>query len=102
MATLAPDFTPRAACRLLSVNPSTYYRRRQVEQRPVQEDGLLPAVEAIVEEFPGYGYRRVTKELQRRGWRLNNKSRDGLRPTRWAGVARHARGRAAVPTQAGL
>ena len=24
-------------------------------------------------EFPGYGYRRVTKELYRRGWSVNHK-----------------------------
>jgi putative transposase len=34
---------------------------------------LRAAVEALVLEFPGYGYRRVTRQLQREGWRVNHK-----------------------------
>jgi putative transposase len=34
---------------------------------------LIDRVEAIIEEFPGYGYRRVTRQLQREGLRINHK-----------------------------
>jgi transposase InsO family protein len=34
---------------------------------------LLQAIEGVIETFPGYGYRRVAKELQRDGWRVNHK-----------------------------
>ena len=34
---------------------------------------LRAAVEEIGLEFPGYGYRRVTKALQRAGWTVNHK-----------------------------
>jgi transposase InsO family protein len=34
---------------------------------------LRDAIERIVLEFPGYGYRRVTKALHRDGWTVNHK-----------------------------
>jgi len=34
---------------------------------------LGDAIERIVLEFPGYGYRRVTAALQREGWAINPK-----------------------------
>jgi transposase InsO family protein len=37
------------------------------------KDSLLEQVESIVEEFSGYGYRRVAKELKNRGTTVNKK-----------------------------
>ena len=37
------------------------------------EVDLLDRIEAICLEFPRYGYRRVTKQLQREGWEINHK-----------------------------
>ena len=34
---------------------------------------LRDAIERLVLDFPGYGYRRVTRALQRDGWRINHK-----------------------------
>lgn len=34
---------------------------------------LRDAIERIVLEFAGYGYRRVTAALQREGWSVNHK-----------------------------
>jgi HTH-like domain len=34
---------------------------------------LKKAVEELLLEFAGYGYRRVTKALQRAGWQINHK-----------------------------
>ena len=55
---------------------STYYRRPDPEQAQAlaTADAVLRAtIEAITGEFPGYGYRRVTHELRRRGTVVNHK-----------------------------
>lgn len=38
-----------------------------------QEVALRDAIEWIVLQFPGYGYRRVTQSLKRDGWAVNHK-----------------------------
>ena len=58
------------ACQLLGLARSDYYR---APVPPAPTDDLLNAVEAIVVAFPGYGYRRVTAQLQRDGWTVNHK-----------------------------
>jgi len=50
---------------------STYYYRSK--NKPDGEQELLARIEAVIEEFPGYGYRRVTRELHRQGFRDNHK-----------------------------
>jgi transposase InsO family protein len=48
--------------------------RLSPEQRAYSRDvELRNFIERIVLEFPGYGYRRVTKGLQRQGWAVNHK-----------------------------
>ena len=49
---------------------STYYHKLKVV--PDDQD-LIVSIEAIIEEFSGYGYRRVTQELHRRGIPVNHK-----------------------------
>jgi len=39
----------------------------------VEDKGLRGAIEGVLEEFPTYGYRRVTKQLQRHRWAVNHK-----------------------------
>lgn len=59
-------------CVLLGFAPSAYYRYRSgpaAEAKPP----LLATIEEIVEEFSGYGYRRVTRELRRRGYPVGHK-----------------------------
>jgi putative transposase len=34
---------------------------------------LRDAIEQLILDFPGYGYRRVTHALQRDGWKVNHK-----------------------------
>jgi transposase InsO family protein len=54
---------------------SSYYYKPKVK-RPEQfreEADLRGRIEAICMEFPRYGYRRVTKQLQYEGWRVNHK-----------------------------
>jgi len=50
---------------------STYYY--QSKSKAVDDSELIALIEAMIEEFPGYGYRRVTHELQRRDNPVNHK-----------------------------
>ncbi len=50
---------------------STYYYRSK--SKPEGEQELLKCIEAVIEEFPGYGDRRVTRELHRQGFWDNHK-----------------------------
>jgi putative transposase len=49
---------------------STYYHKPKVAS---DDQDLINDIESIIEEFPGYGYRRVTRELHRRGKPDNHK-----------------------------
>ena len=59
------------ACELLSVSRSWYYDRQR--RAPRDDTELQDEIERIVVEFTGYGYRRVTRELERRGHLANHK-----------------------------
>ncbi len=59
-------------CSLMGVSRSWYYERPATEN--TKKDVVLRnAIEQIVLEFPGYGYRRVTAALRRKGWAVNHK-----------------------------
>jgi putative transposase len=68
-----PGFSERELCRVFEVSRSWYYECPSPQEKAAEDLELRDAVERIVLEFPGYGYRRVTKELHRRGWALNHK-----------------------------
>ena len=70
---LFPHLPWERACQLLGLNRGSYYRIR-AEPRPAPDAlALRQAIEQVVLEFPAYGYRRVTKALQRDGWSVNHK-----------------------------
>jgi putative transposase len=51
-----------------------YYRPKGNSLEKLQKDmDLQDEIERICLEFPRYGYRRGTKELHRRRWRVNHK-----------------------------
>lgn len=52
---------------------ATYYRPPSAGAAGEAAVALRDRIEAIVLEFPGYGYRRVTKQLQREAWPINHK-----------------------------
>ena len=59
----------------MKLPPSSYYYKptgKSLAQLK-QEADLRDLIEAIVLEFPRYGYRRVTKALHRQGLRVNHK-----------------------------
>lgn len=64
-------------CELMRIARSAYYGwkasatfNRQTNPR---DAGLKEQIQEIVLQFPGYGYRRVTAELRRRGYKVNHK-----------------------------
>jgi len=76
-----PQVSVERACALLDLNRGSHYRRaaeakaeRPARKRPPEDAvKLRAAVEQVVLEHPGYGYRRVTIHLQRAGWKVNRK-----------------------------
>lgn len=55
---------------------STYYKEPDAAKealRTQSDEALQRAIERVVEEWPAYGYRRVTHELRRRGVVVNHK-----------------------------
>jgi len=68
-----PELSVRHLCALLDVGRSWYYERSERPSQAEQDAALHAAVERVVLAFPGYGYRRVTKALQREGWTINHK-----------------------------
>lgn len=69
IATLSGEAPVRQLCALVGCAPSSYYYR--THSAPDLE--LRSQIEAIAVEFPRYGYRRITAELGRRGYRVNHK-----------------------------
>jgi putative transposase len=64
----------RQRCRIADVSSSAYYQWNDEKlSKPAPEDRLLAEVLEILREFTGYGYRRVTKELNQRGYCVNKK-----------------------------
>jgi putative transposase len=60
-------------CELFGVSRSWYYEKPSPDEKAREDVELRDAIERIVLEFPGYGYRRVTKTPKRQGWRINRK-----------------------------
>jgi putative transposase len=74
-----PALSVRTLCRWLGISRSWYYAHPAAGARAGADaaDGgeieLRDAIERLVLDFPGYGYRRVTQALRRRGWLVNHK-----------------------------
>jgi putative transposase len=68
-----PELSIRQLCGWLRVSRSWYYACPSVDKPAEQDVALRDAIEQIVLEFPGYGYRRVTHALRREGWQVNHK-----------------------------
>ncbi|MEW5806079.1 MAG: IS3 family transposase [Acidobacteriota bacterium] len=59
-------------CEIMKIPRSTYYHKVKKKDEEGEKE-LVRMIEAIVVEFPRYGYRRVTKELLRRSRHVNHK-----------------------------
>jgi putative transposase len=73
MHAASPDLSIRRLCALVGAGRTWYYTHPSAEAVAARDTALRAAIERLVLEFPGYGYRRVTKALQRDGWRVNHK-----------------------------
>jgi putative transposase len=51
---------------------STYYYRSTANEADLSDARLVDLIGDIQDEFPGYGYRRVTRELKVRGHVVNH------------------------------
>ncbi len=56
----------------MNIARSTFYYRRKTASL-VKDSDVIDSIEAICLEFPGYGYRRVTEQLQHDGKVINHK-----------------------------
>jgi putative transposase len=52
---------------------STFYYRPTAPPAQLSDDRLIELIGEIQDDFPGYGYRRVTHDLRRRGLIVNHK-----------------------------
>jgi len=68
-----PSLSVRQLCNLLDINRAWYYARANAATQAERDVALRDAIERIVLEFPGYGYRRVTAQLHRLAWNVNHK-----------------------------
>ena len=64
----------RRGCEVIQMPRSTYYYRLDAQAESAERRaGGWRLIGDIQDEFPGYGYRRVTHELRRRGHGVNHK-----------------------------
>lgn len=68
-----PTLSVRQLCVLFELSRSWFYERAHQKDQAQPDVALRDAIECIVLEFPGYGYRRVTAQLHRQGWSVNHK-----------------------------
>lgn len=58
---------------MIELPRSTYYYRSRASEHRLTDARLAELIEDIHDVFPGYGYRRVTRELASRGLAVNHK-----------------------------
>jgi len=68
-------FSLEFCCRTLGINRGGYYRWLGLglplfKQKQAEDSLIRDEAENIIASFPGYGYRRVTAELKRRGFQI--------------------------------
>src|SRR5881296_727999 len=99
------------ACQVAGLPSSTFYykpNKQHRKRRDDEDEKLRQQIEGIQEEFPGYGYRRVKRELKRRGRKVNEKrvrrvmKKFGLKPITWRTFVRTTDSRHALPVYPNL
>jgi putative transposase len=63
----------KALCGMTGLSRATYYRWQRPQTASAVAVELRNEMQRIALEFPSYGYRRITAELQRRNWKVNHK-----------------------------
>jgi putative transposase len=69
----ARGLTVQQMCQLADVSRAGFYRRAVAAAVPAEKVALRDAVQRVALEWPAYGSRRITRELQHRGWVANRK-----------------------------
>ena len=67
------SFPVRTTCSVLEVSTSAYYQWKNKSPSADVDAPVLAAIREIAQEFSRYGYKRMTKELHRRGFAVNHK-----------------------------
>lgn len=62
-----------ALCQMTGLNRAGFYRWRKPRQAIPLEMEIRDELQKVALEWPAYGYRRITGELQRRGFDINHK-----------------------------
>jgi transposase InsO family protein len=70
---LAPPIALTRLCRLAAVSRAGFYRWKVEAPETDPDLELRDQMQPIAVEFSYYGSRRITRELRRRGWRVNRK-----------------------------
>jgi len=70
--TAYPDLSIRQLCAAVGAGRTWWYTRPSADEVAERDTELRDAIERVVLELPGYGYRRVTTALQRDGWEVNH------------------------------
>jgi len=60
-------------CKILNINKSSLYYQPIKPFSKTKDIQMLDSINNIYEAFPSYGYRRITKELQNKGYNVNRK-----------------------------
>lgn len=63
----------RRGCQVIGLPRSSFYYRSSATAAGLPDEQLVKIIDEIQDEFPGYGYRRVTCELVRRGHVVTHK-----------------------------
>lgn len=58
---------------MIALPRSTFYYRARQRALAITDDELSRRIREVQQELPGYGYRRVTRELGQRGYQVNHK-----------------------------
>ena len=64
------SYSERRACDLVGQPRGT---QRYVGKERTEEERLVKRLRALAQRWPRYGYRRLTDELRKEGWRVNKK-----------------------------
>ena len=66
------EYPIQVICDVIGYSRSRYYYQPRTEKER-QEKLLKKAIADVAGRYPTYGYRRITKQLQREGWTVNHK-----------------------------
>ena len=69
---LKTEYPIQVICDVIGYSRSRYYYQPRTEKERAEE-ALKKAIADVAGRYPTYGYRRITKQLQREGWRVNHK-----------------------------